>query len=306
MKIGVVRCGAMGSIYAGLLAAAGNDVLVVDPWETHVQAIGANGLRVEGASGNRVVRVRAVTAAPEEPMDLVIIAAKAAQVANAAREARRLLGPDTVVLTIQNGLGSADTVAEAVGAERLAVGIAAAFGSSIRAPGHVYHHGMEIVRIGAHAGLDHARIEAVAALWRAAGFKAEAVSNVAVMQWEKLICNVAYSALCALTGLTIGQVRDDPDVGPVSRAAAVEAWQIARARGVAISVTDPVAHVREFGARIPNAKPSVMLDFENKRVSEIDVINGAVPREAAKVGRDAPVNATLTALLKQKERSFAT
>lgn len=305
MKIGVVRCGAMGSIYAGLLAAAGNNVLVVDPWEAHVRAIGANGLHVEGASGNRVVRVRAVTAAPEEPMDLVIIAAKAAQVGHAAQEARRLLGPDTVVLTIQNGLGSADTVAEAVGAERLAIGIAAAFGSSIRAPGHVHHHGMEIVRIGAHAGLDHARIEAVAALWRAAGFKAEAVSNVAAMQWEKLICNVAYSALCALTGLTIGQVRDDPDVGPVSRAAATEAWQIARARGVAISVTDAVAHVREFGARIPNAKPSVLLDFENKRVSEIDVINGAVPREAAKVGRDAPVNATLTALVKQKERGFA-
>lgn len=305
MRIGVVGCGAMGSVYTGLLAAAGNEVLVVDPWEAHVQAIDANGLRVEGASGNRVVRVRAVTAAPEEPMELVIVAAKAAQVATAAQEVRRLLGPDTVVLTIQNGLGSADTVAEAVGAERLAVGIAAAFGASLRGPGHAYHHGMEMVRMGAYAGLDETRVEAVAALWRAAGFKAEAVSDIAAMQWEKLICNVAYSAPCALTGLTMGQVRDDPDIGPMSRAAATEAWQVARARGVAISVADPVAHVRAFGARIPNAKPSVLLDHEIKRSSEIDVINGAVPREAAKVGMNAPVNATLTALVKRKERNFA-
>jgi 2-dehydropantoate 2-reductase len=304
MKIAIVGCGAMGSVYAALLASAGNDVLAIDPWEAHVNAIVREGLRVEGASGDRTVRIRALTRAPEERMDLAIVASKAAHVAGAAQEARKLLGPDTVVLTIQNGLGSADTVAEIVGADRLAVGIAAAFGASVRSPGHVHHNGMEVVRMGPYAGLAVDRLERVAAVWREAGFRAEAVPDVAAMQWEKLICNVAYSAPCALTGLTIGEVMDDPGVGAVSRGAAQEAWRVALARGIAVSVQDPVEHVRAFGARIPHAKPSVLLDHEERRQSEIDVINGAIPREAAKAGMEAPVNAMITTLVKGKERTF--
>lgn len=305
MKIAIVGCGAMGSVYAGLLARSGNEVTVVDGWAGHVQAIAERGLRVEGFSGDNTARMRAFTQAPTQTMDLVIIASKAAQVAAAAHEASHMLGPQTTVLTIQNGLGSADVVAGIVGAERLAVGIAAAFGASLRGPGHAHHNGMAAVRMGAHAGLPMERLEAVAAVWREAGFNAEAVANVAVMQWEKLICNVAYSGPCALVGWTIGQVMDDPDLGQVSRAAAIEAWRVAKARGIAIAVDDPVAHVRAFGERIRNAKPSVLLDLERSQPGEIDVINGAIPREAARCGLEAPVNATLTALVKGRERGFA-
>ena len=304
MKVAVVGCGAMGSVYSGLLASAGNDVLVVDGWQAHVDAIKANGLRVEGASGDRVVKVRAFSHAPDETMDLVIIAAKAVQVAEAAADARHLMGRDTLVLTIQNGLGSSDVVADIVGADRLAVGIAAAFGASLRAPGHAHHNGMAAVRMGAYAGLAPSRVEDVAALWRGAGFNADAVANVAAMQWEKLICNVAFSAPCALANMTVGEAMDDADMGPVGRAAAVEAWQVALARKVPISVTDPEAHVRAFGERVRTARPSVLLDHDVKRRSEIDVINGAIPREAAKCGMAAPVNATLTALVRQRESAF--
>lgn len=304
MKIAVVGCGAMGSVYAGLLASAGNQVLVVDRWQDHVAAIRNNGLRVEGASGDRTVRMQAYETAPQEAMDLVIIATKASQTAAAAQDARALLEAHTVVLTIQNGLGSSDLVAEAVGADRLLVGIAAAFGASLRGPGHARHEGMAAVRMGPYRALAVSEAEAVAQVWRQAGFTAEAVPDVRPMQWEKLICNVAYSAPCALTGMTVGQVMDDPEIGPVSRAAAVEALQVARGCGVNVAVTDAVAHVRAFGARIPDARPSVLLDHENRRASEIDVINGAIPRQAERCGMQAPVNATLTALVKQRERAF--
>lgn len=312
MKIAVVGCGAMGSVYAGLLASAGNAVVVVDRWRDHVEAIRRNGLRVEGASGDRIVRLAAHDEAPREAMDLVIVATKAAQTAQAAQDARAMLGEDTVVLTIQNGLGSADVVAEAVGADRLLVGVAAAFGASLRGPGHARHEGMAAIRMGPYAGpgtaqgdaMATAQRDAIAAVWREAGFNAEAVDDVLVMQWEKLICNVAYSAPCALTGMTVGQVMDDAEIGPVSRAAAVEALRVARACGIAVKVDDAVAQVRAFGARIPDARPSVLLDHEKRRPSEIDVINGAIPRQAARCGLEAPVNATLTALVKQRERTF--
>jgi 2-dehydropantoate 2-reductase len=304
MKIVIIGCGAMGSIYAGLLAKAGNDVAVVDRGAEHVAAINGLGLRVEGASGDYTAAIRAFTEVPEGVADLVIVAVKAAQVAAVAPGLSPLIGPETVILTIQNGVGSADVLARFVPVQQLAVGIAGGFGAIRRGPGHVYHNAMNIVRMGPFSTLPLASVEAVAGLWRHAGFKAEAVADVLSMQWEKLICNAAYSAPCALTGLTVGEVMDDPDMGPVSRAAAVEAWTVARALDIAVKTDDPVALIRHFAAGMPAARPSMLQDIENSRRSEIDVINGAVSRAAAKAGIAAPVNDTLVALVKVKERGF--
>ncbi|ASW92162.1 ketopantoate reductase family protein [Mycobacterium marseillense] len=304
MKIAVIGCGAMGSIYAARLATAGNDVLAIDRHEPSIERISRDGLRVTGPGYDRVVPLRASTTAPDVPMDLIVLAVKAADVTVGARQALPMLGPATPVLTIQNGLGSAETVADIVGAERVAVGIASGFGASRVSPGHVHHNAMRAMRFGAYSSLPHATVEAIARAWADAGFDAAAVTDIAVMQWEKLICNAAYSAPCALTGLTVGQVMDDPEMGAVSQAAATEAWTVARASGIAVAVTDPVAHVRAFGAQMPDAKPSALLDHEARRVSEVDVINGAVPRQGARVGVAAPVNATLTALIKAIERRW--
>lgn len=174
------------------------------------------------------------------------------------------------------------------------------------------HNAMRAMRFGVYASLPFATVESIARVWTEAGFDAAAVTDIAAMQWEKLICNVAYSAPCALTGMTVGLgvppacggVMDDPEMGPVSGAAATEAWEVARASGIAVAVTDPVAHVRSFGAAMPDAKPSALLDHEARRISEIDVINGAVPRYGARVGVAAPVNATLTAVAKSVERQW--
>ncbi|MCC6826691.1 MAG: 2-dehydropantoate 2-reductase [Novosphingobium sp.] len=305
MKIAIVGCGAMGSIYAALLADAGNDVVVIDAWQAHVDAINGRGLRVEGISGDRTVRVVASTTIPETTVDLVVVAVKAAHVAAAAARLAPLIGSGTIVLTIQNGVGSADDLAAHVPADRIAVGIAGGFGAIMRGPGHAFHNGMNVIRIGPAAGLALDLVERVAEVWRGAGFKTEAVADVVAMQWEKLICNVAYSAPCALTGLTVGQMMDDPDMAPISQAAAREAWTVARALGIAIKVEDPVRLARDFAAAMPDARPSLLQDFENRRASEIDVINGAVPRAASRIGLEAPVNATLTALIKFRERQFA-
>ncbi|GFG63380.1 2-dehydropantoate 2-reductase [Mycobacterium kubicae] len=305
MKIAVIGCGAMGSVYAARLAAAGNDVVVVDRHQDSIEAITRDGLRVTGPGYDHTVPLRAAGTAPAEPMDLVVLAVKAADVSTGAQQALSMLGPGTAVLTIQNGLGSADTVAAIVGEHRVAVGIASGFGAARIAPAHVHHNAMRAVRFGAYSSLPHTTVESIAGVWADAGFDAAAVTDIAAMQWEKLICNVAYSAPCALTGMTVGQVMDDPQVGPVSRAAATEAWAVARASDIAIAVTDPVAHVRAFGAGMPDAKPSALLDHEARRRSEIDVINGAIPRQGARVGVEAPVNATLTAVVTAIERQWA-
>jgi 2-dehydropantoate 2-reductase len=305
MKMAVIGCGAMGSIYAAKLAAAGNDVVVIDADQASIDQIARHGLRVTGPRSDQVVPLRASTTAPAETMGLIVLAVKAADVKAGAQQALPMLGAETPVLTIQNGLGSAETVAGIVGDQRVVVGIASGFGASRVAAGHVHHNAMRAMRFGAYSSLPHTTVESIARTWTDAGFDAAAVTDIAAMQWEKLICNAAYSAPCALTGMTVGRLMDDPEMGPVSRAAATEAWTVARASGIAVAVTDPVAHARAFGAQMPDAKPSALLDHEARRVSEIDVINGAVPRQGARVGVAAPVNATLTAVVKAIERQWS-
>ncbi len=302
MKIAVVGVGAMGSVYAGLLADAGNEVWAVDTWEEHVAAIRERGLRVEGASGERTVRLDATTDASEVgPVDLVVIATKAQHVEAAAASARPLLGPETVVVSIQNGLGGPDRAAEMLGDERVAIGVVGGFGASIVEPGHVHHNGWELVRLGERNGPVTPRIEQVAEVWRDAGFKVKTYDDVGTLVWEKLVCNTAFSGTCALLELTVGEVLESDDAFSVAGGCAAETFAVAKASGIELGFADPVEYVREFGSKIPNARPSMLLDLMAHRSCEIDVINGAVPPAARAVGLEAPVNETVTALVKAKE-----
>jgi 2-dehydropantoate 2-reductase len=305
-KVAIVGTGAMGSVYAGLIADAGHEVWAIDRWAEHVEAIKRNGLRVQGASGDHLGRPHAsVRAADAGICDLVIIATKAMDVSDAALSARALVGPHTLVLTIQNGIGSVEKAAAALGRENLAVGIVGGFGASIPKPGFVHHNGWEIVHFGELQGPPTKRLEAAADIWRSAGFKVQTYDDIDRMIWEKFICNVCFSGTCTLTGLTIGQVIDDPYAWQVASGCASEAWRTAKAQGIKVEIAEPVQYVRDFGRKIPNARPSMLLDHLAKRRSEIDVINGAVPREAAKVGLTAPVNETVVALVKQREQGFS-
>jgi len=303
MKIAIVGCGAMGSVYAGLFASAGHEVWAIDRWREHVEAMKKNGLRLEGKSGDRTVAVHATTDAKEAgACDLVILATKAMHVAQAAESAKPLLGRDTPVLSIQNGLGGPETAAGILGRDRVMVGVVGGFGASIKSPGHAHHNGMELVRLGEFGGPITPRLKKVEEAWGGAGFRVKVFDDIDQLVWEKLICNCAYSGPCGVTDRTIIEVMDDPDLAPISAACATEAYAVARKRGVKLGFDDPVAYVRDFGSKIPNARPSVLLDLMAGRKSEIDVINGAIPKAGREVGVAAPVNETVTALVRAKER----
>jgi 2-dehydropantoate 2-reductase len=304
-RIAIVGCGAMGSVYAALMADAGHEVWAVDRWEDHVRAMRDKGLRVEGASGDRTVRVNATTDATEVgEADLVIIATKLDGVRAAAEAVRPILKPDTPVLSIQNGIGGPDIVAGVLGADRLAVGVVGGFGASMRGPGHAHHNGMEFVRIGEYQGGLTDRTERIAEIWRSSGFRVLTFDDIHRMVWEKLICNCAYSGPCAITGLTVGQIMADPDASSISAGCAVEAWEVAQARGIAVEIEDPVAYIRDFGAKIPNSRPSMAQDHMARRRAEIDAINGAIPREAQAFSLSVPTNVFVTRVLRATESGF--
>lgn len=293
----------MGSVYAGLFASAGHEVWAIDAWLDHVEAMRKNGLRLEGASGDRTVKVHATTDAKEAgPCDLVVLATKAMHVSQAASSLKPLLKPDTPVLSIQNGLGGPETAASVLGKDKVMVGVVGGFGASIKAPGHAHHNGMELVRLGEFGGPITPRLKKVEDAWKGAGFKVKLFDDIDQLVWEKLICNCAYSGPCGLAEGTIGEVMADPDLSAISAACASEGFAVAKKKGVKLGFDDPVAYVREFGSKIPSARPSVLLDLLLKKKSEIDVINGSIPREAKKLGMEAPVNDTVTRLVRAKER----
>jgi 2-dehydropantoate 2-reductase len=306
MKIAIVGCGAMGSVYAGLLASAGHEIWAIDRWQEHVDAMRARGLRLEGKSGDRTVQVHATTDPRDAgPCDLVILATKAMQVAQAAESCKPLLDLDTAVLSIQNGLGGPDAAAGVLGRSRVMVGVVGGFGASIKAPGHAHHNGMELVRLGELDGVGITpRLERIAEVWRSGGFKVKCFEDIGQLVWEKLLCNCAYSGPCGVSGLTVGEVMNDPELSAVSGRCAAEAHAVAKASGIRLELDDPVAYVRDFGSKIPAARPSVLLDLMAGRKSEIGVINGSIPRVARKVGLAAPVNETITALVLARERQL--
>jgi 2-dehydropantoate 2-reductase len=304
-RVAIVGSGAMGSVYAGLMSSAGHEVFAITLWPDHAAAMQRDGIRVSGASGDRTSRVHAATTtAGIGVCDLVVIATKAADVEAAAESALPLLGENTSVLSAQNGLGSPPRIAAVVGADRVAVGVVGGFGASLVAPGHVHHNGMEIVHFGSYAGLPHAALDGIADIWRSAGFPATLYDDLDRMVWEKLLMNAAFSAVTCLTGHSVGQVLANPALWKIAQSCVREVEAVAKARNISLQVGDPVGFVQQLAGKIPNARPSMLLDHLARRRSEINVINGAIPVAAAEVGLTAPINETLTALVTAREVDF--
>src|SRR5512145_1356388 len=242
MKIAIVGTGAMGSVYASLFASAGHEVWAIDRWREHVEAMRSKGLRVEGASGDRTVKVNATTNAAEAgPCDLVVLATKAMHVASAARSIEPLLKEGTPVLSIQNGLGGPDAAASILGRERVLVGVVGGFGASMKAPGHAHHNGMELVRFGEYGGPITERLKKVEQVWSGAGFRVKVFDDIDKLVWEKLLCNCAYSGPCGIAECTVGEVMADPDLSRISAACATEGYEVALSKEIKLGFSDPVA-----------------------------------------------------------------
>jgi 2-dehydropantoate 2-reductase len=306
MKIAVIGVGAMGSIYAALLADAGHEVWAVDTWDAHVDAINSTGLRVAGASGDRrVTTIRATTRMSDVgPCDLCLIATKASGVGPAAQDAAAVIGKDALVLTIQNGLGAAERIAKHMPIQNVLLGVADGFGASMKGPGHAHHNSMKLIRIGEIEGGLTDRLRQMERVWKDAGFNVKAFENITQLIWEKFLCNVTFSAPCTTFNATVGELMESQEHWQIALGAMQEAYAIARAKGIQLSFDDPVAYVTAFGAGMPQARPSMLLDHMADRVSELDAINGIVPVMGRDAGIPTPFNDTLTAILKQRELGF--
>jgi len=296
----------MGSVYAGLMAEAGHEVWAVDIWQAHVDAINQSGLRVEGASGDRVIAGIHATVNAEDvgACDLYVLATKAAGVGPAARKIAPLMGPESILITIQNGLGAGERIAEFMPTDRVLLGVADGFGASMKGPGHVHHAAMNLIRVGEMNGGMSERLRLVTDVWQQAGFNAQAFEDIDQLIWGKYICNVTFSGPCTVFDRTLGELMADPASWAIARGCALEVYALGRAKGINFTFDDPLEYVTAFGRKMPDARPSMLLDHHARRPSEIDAINGMAVELGRQLQIPTPYNEVLTALIRQREADF--
>lgn len=298
MKTAIVGAGAMGSLFGALLSEAGNDVSLYDVWQEHVDAINANGLQIEREGVRRSVRITA-TSNPEEigQSDLVILFVKSTQTKTASAAARQLAGESGLALTLQNGMGNADVIAQNFDPVRILAGTTS-HGATLLEAGCIRHAGVGPTTLGAwstsETGLENAR--RVADFFTTAGIETRAVDDVHSVVWNKLLINIGINAITALTGIKNGRLLDLEATRDISRAAVQEAMAVARSVNVRIN-ENAVEHVFEVAQATAANRSSMGQDVDNRRQTEISTINGYVVQEAGRLGLDVPVNRTLSALV---------
>lgn len=306
MKIAVLGAGALGCAIGGALAQAGNGVVLINRNADHVDAINTHGLVMRTPAGELVVRASAATSAQGlDPVDLVIVLVKSFHTEAAMAAATNLVGPHTAVLSLQNGLGHEDVLAQIVGRGHVLAG-KTYVGGVMLAPGRTISGtaGKETL-IGELDGTVSDRAQRIAATFNAAGLTTTVSDNIVGTMWDKLLINVSTGAVSGITRLPYGPLYEIPEIEATAVAAVQEAMDVAAASGVRLGFTDPREAWNKASAGLPaDFKTSMLQSLEKGSVTEIDFINGAVVRWGQRCGVPTPVNATLVACIKGIERAL--
>lgn len=261
---------------------------------------------LDGRTGVELVRIdrtRSPLRDGEPPVDAAIVCTKTPGTTWAAKIAARILAPDGVTATIQNGLGNYETLTGIVGIARVSLGVIYV-GARVEPDGSLWASGPGKVELGkprsdrpGEAAGALQSLEALAETLRAGGMEVSLVDDPWPSVWRKLVANAALNPTTAIFRLTTGEVPGSPVAGPIADELARETARVATAAGVPMREEDAVASYRDIATRLGATVTSMRQDVEARRSTEIDAINGAVAREGRRVGVDAPVNEAMTLLV---------
>jgi 2-dehydropantoate 2-reductase len=307
LKIYFLGAGALGCAIGGTLAAAGSDVTLIDRYQAHVDAINRDGLLMKEGETDRVVRAKAASDCRGlPPADLVIVLVKSFHTRDAIMSALPIVGEHTAVMSLQNGLGHEDILAEAVGASRVLAG-KTYVGGVLLGPGRIIAgtRGKRTI-IGELDGSIGKRVTAIADEFERAELPTTVSDNIVGTMWDKLLINVATGALSGITGLPYGGLYAVPEVEACAVAAVAEAMAVARAAGVKLSINDPRdAWIMAAEGLPAEFRTSMLQSLDKGSTTEIDFINGSVVRWGARCNVPTPINQTLVAGIKGIERRMA-
>lgn len=306
MKIAVIGAGAMGSLFAARLIDAGAEVTLVDVDEYLLSTLRTQGLRLQDDQGTRIYWPRAARAEHlHGEVDVLLMLTKGYHTRQAIESSRHLLGPHTLVLTLQNGLDSVPVLREYVPDRRLAIGMTL-YPADVVAPGLVRSFGGGEVRLrGLLAGASRTSLGPLLSLigvLRCGGMHCIEDPDIEVSIWEKVAFNTALNSLCALTGQSVGDVGQCSRGHQVAIALVTEAATIAASHGLAVDLQRIERAVDEAFIVHAEHKPSMLQDLEHGRRLEIDGLSGALLGHARQYGVRAPVMTAIDRLLRRVQR----
>jgi len=291
MRIAVFGAGAVGSYFGGRLIQAGEEVALIARGE-HLQALRDCGLRVDSVAGDFAVRPVLATDDPAQvgAVDAVLLGVKAWQVTEAAEAMRPLVGPETFVVPLQNGVEAPDQLAAALGAEHVLGGLCKII-SSLVGPGHIRHAGMvPYVAMGELDNRPSERAERLRRAFERAGVTAEIPPDIRVAMWEKFLFIASFSGVGAVTRAPAGVMRSLPGTRHMLEQAMGEVLAVAHARGIAVpeeAISRTMALIDDLP---PGGTASMQRDIIAGRPSELETQNGAVVRLGQEAGAATPVH----------------
>lgn len=305
MNILIVGAGAIGSLIGARLSGTKASVVLFSTDREHMEAVREGGLKIEELDGTvRSYELSAcfeVDKLPRNP-DLAVVVVKSYATRQALSLVRPVCSASTAFLTLQNGIGNWEQIAEVVGKEAVLAG-STAQGSTLLGPGHIRHGGNGPTYIGEPGGPISERAEGVVDLFRQAGLAAEPSDRVQTLIWQKLMVNVGINAITALTGIRNGSVAEIGEAAGLCGAAVREALTVALSKGFPMG-EDTVERVLAVARATARNRSSMGQDVDRKKRTEIDAINGAIVRFGRQAGVPTPVNETLTSLIKVLEAAY--
>ena len=307
MKIAVIGTGAMGSIYAARFSRAGHEVVAIDIWQDHVNYINRNGLFIDGPDGQIIAKnIKASTKFSDlKGCHFYIIATKAMKLEESIKSLKDWINLNSPIITIQNGLGAGDIILRHMPENNIILGVAEGFGASLQRPGHVTHTANKQIRLGSISKISSEKeLRNIVDTWRSGGLKTEIYKNIEQLIWEKLLCNVTLSGPCSIFGCNVNELFNNREYWNFALNCMQEAYSVGLSMGIPFSFEDPVAYVSDFAIRVGSAKPSMLQDYENKKKTEIDFINGAIPPLGAKSKIPTPFNDHVCRIIREAEREI--
>jgi 2-dehydropantoate 2-reductase len=306
--VAVVGAGAVGSFYGAMLARAGHRVTLIGR-AAHVQAIERDGLCLEMAGKLEFVRVSASTElAAARGADLVLFCVKSSDTDAVARELAPWLDEGALVLSLQNGVENAATIARCV--SRTVVPAVVYVATAMPRPGCVRHHGRGDLVIGAldaTAARDPAiarQLQALVAFFATAQVAVRVCDDVMAELWSKLMVNCAYNAISGLAQATYAQLAEQPAIRELQHAVVREVVALAAAERVNLPLEASLEAMERIAIAMPAQRSSTAQDMARHKPTEIDHLNGFVARRGRELGVPTPVNQALHALVKLAEAGY--
>ena len=304
MKIVIVGPGAMGCLFAAYLSKSKEEIWLLDKNKERAFRINENGISLEGVSGVWQAKVK-VTADPKDigTSDLILICVKSFNTKQAVEQILPLLGEQTKILTLQNGMGNIEVIAELTAEERVIGGVTNE-GATLIDTGKIHHAGRGQTIIGMIDGKTPVEMRGIREVFNQVGLDTKMSRDIKSLIWSKLIINVGINALTAITGLTNGKLTEFEGTKRILRDAVTEAARIAKRKRIKLIYDDPLAKVEAVCEGTSANLSSMLQDVLRKKRTEIHFINGVIVRLGQELGINVETNKFLVDIVKTIETSY--